>query len=69
MNKHDQSRRNSLIKTLKKAQEQAATARMYLVANERDSEDIAATCLALEHIEIALSHLGAKEDGDSNGND
>ncbi|WP_157273374.1 hypothetical protein [Paenibacillus sp. oral taxon 786] len=62
MNKHDQSRRNSLIKTLNKAREQAETARMYLIANERDPEDIAATSLALEHIEIALSHLGVKGD-------
>ncbi len=69
MNKHDQTRRNGLIKTLKKAREQAETAQMYLVANERDPQDIASTHLALEHIEIALEHLGIKEDGDSHGND
>lgn len=60
MNKHDQSRRNSLIKTLQKAREQAETAKMYLIANNREQDDIAATHLALEHIEIALEHLGAK---------
>lgn len=62
MNKHDQIRKDGLIKTLRKAKEQAETARMYLIANERDQEDIAAACLSLEHIEIALLHLGAKEE-------
>ncbi len=61
MNKHDQKRRDNLIKTLKKAEEQAEMARLYLVANKRDQEDIVAMRLALEHIEIALSHVEEKE--------
>ncbi|MBU5442058.1 hypothetical protein [Paenibacillus sp. MSJ-34] len=63
MNKHDKSRKDSLIKALNKAKEQAETARLYLIANERDPEEIAAACLALEHIEIALSHLGVQING------
>lgn len=59
VNKHDQSRKDGLIRTLCRAKEQAETARMYLVANQRDPDDIAAVNLALEHIDIALEHLGA----------
>ena len=59
MNKHDQSRRDALIKTLAKAKEQAETAKLYLVANNRSQEDIAAAHDALEHIDIALERLGA----------
>ena len=59
MNKHDQRRKDGLVMTLSKAKEQAETARVYLIANEREMEDIADVSLALEHIEIALEHLGA----------
>lgn len=59
MNKHDQVRKDSLVKTLIKAKEQAETAKLYLTVNERDSEDIEAAALALEHVEIALEQLGA----------
>lgn len=62
MNKHDQTRKDRLINTLRKAKEQAETARMYLIANDRNQVEIADTCLALEHTEIALSHLGVKEE-------
>ncbi|WP_308637701.1 hypothetical protein [Paenibacillus silvisoli] len=59
MNKHDQARKDALVKTLCKAKEQAETAKLYLVTNDRDADDVAAAALALEHVEIALEHLGA----------
>jgi hypothetical protein len=59
MNKHDQNRKDALVRTLCKAKEQAEIARLYLTVNNRDEADIAAASLALEHIEIALEHLGA----------
>jgi len=58
MNEHDQCRKNALVKMLLKSWDQAVIARMYLTANERDPEDIANANLAMEHIEIALGHLG-----------
>ena len=57
MSKHDQRRKDALIKTLQKAKDQADTALLYLSANDRDLEQIADMTLALEHIEIALGHL------------
>jgi hypothetical protein len=59
MNKHDQSRKDALIKALCKAKEQADLALIYLNANNRDMRDICAVNDALEHIEIALEQLGA----------
>ena len=59
MNKHDQTRMNRLVKLLSQAREQAAVAHMYLIANKRDDADIDAAGDALEHITIALEHLGA----------
>ncbi|AZN43373.1 hypothetical protein [Paenibacillus albus] len=59
MNKHDQSRKDALIKTLIKAKEQAETAKLYLSVNNRDTEDIAAASVALEYVEHALEQLGA----------
>jgi len=57
LSKHDQRRKDALIKTLQKAKDQADTALLYLSANDRDLEQIADMTLALEHIEIALGHL------------
>ena len=54
MNTHDQRRKDALVRILRHAQEQAETARMYLIANQRDPEDVAAVLDALEHIELAL---------------
>jgi len=59
MNKHDQSRKDSLIKTLCKAKEQAETAVLYLTANNREVDDILAAKVTLEHIELSLERLGA----------
>lgn len=59
MNKYDQRRKDTLIRTLCKAKEQAETLQLYLVANDRNPEDIADANLVLEHIEIALGHLGS----------
>lgn len=59
MNKHDQHRKDALIKTLCKAKEQAETARIYLEVNNRDQEDIFVAHDVLEHIDIALERLGA----------
>lgn len=58
MNVHDQRRRDQLAKTLSKAKEQAETCFLYLVTNERPFEEISDAELALEHIKIALGHLG-----------
>lgn len=58
-NRHDQARRDTLVKTLAKAKEQAENAHLYLVANERPFEDIAVVSDAMEHIDIALEKLGA----------
>ncbi|MCR8635765.1 hypothetical protein [Paenibacillus radicis (ex Xue et al. 2023)] len=60
MNKHDQIHKEGLIQTLCKAKEQAGAVKVYLIENNRDSEDIFAASLALEHVEIALEHLGAQ---------
>jgi hypothetical protein len=57
-NRHDKQRREKLIQTLQKAKEQAETAVLYLTANNRNMDDIFNARLALEHIEIALEHLG-----------
>jgi hypothetical protein len=59
MNKHDQVRKDDLVKALCKAKEKAETTKLYLVANDRSEEDINAASLALEHVDIALEHLGA----------
>ncbi|MHB1681611.1 MAG: hypothetical protein ACYCYO_02105 [Bacilli bacterium] len=59
MNIHDQRRKNALIQTLHKARAQVETARMYLVANQRDPKDLAAILDALDHIELALERLSA----------
>ena len=58
MNQHDQRRKESVIKALQKAKERADIAHMYLTANESNREDVMNMNLALEHIEIALEHLG-----------
>lgn len=59
MNKNDQIRKDSLIKTLCKAKEQAEVVLLYLTANNREMDDIFAARLTLEHIEISLEQLGA----------
>lgn len=59
MNKHDQNRKDELIKTLCKAKEKAENSLLYLTVNNRELEDISAAGLALEHVNIALEHLGA----------
>ncbi|CAM3745178.1 hypothetical protein COLU111180_06345 [Cohnella lubricantis] len=59
MTRHDQARRDALVKTLVKAKEQAETAALYLTANDRDPEDIMTTAVVIEHIDIALEQLGA----------
>jgi len=58
MNIHDQARKDALIKTLIKAKEQADTARTYLVAHDRDPEDIMTNGVVMEHIDNALEQLG-----------
>lgn len=58
MNKHDKTRMDRLIKLLVQAREQAAVAQMYLIANKRDDGDIDAAGNVLEHISIAMEHLG-----------
>ena len=59
MNQHDQRRKESVIKALQKAKEKVDIAHMYLTANEPNPEDVMNMNLALEHIDIALEHLGA----------
>ena len=59
MNKNDQLRKDSIIKTLCKAKEQAEVFLLYLNANNREIEDIYAAILTLEHIDISLEQLGA----------
>lgn len=59
MNKHDQSRKDALLKTLIKAKELAGTAALYLSVHNQDMNDIFAVNDALEHIDIALERLGA----------
>lgn len=54
MNKQDQMRKDTLIKTLCKAKEQAETILLYLTANNRDMDDIFAAKETLGHIEISL---------------
>jgi hypothetical protein len=61
-NKYDRQRRDQLLKTLAKAKEQAENAALYLTANERPIEEVYAVEDALEHITIALEHLGVKEE-------
>ena len=63
MNKHDERRKQALIRTLRKAREQADTAILYLGANDRDMDDIYRAVVALEHIGIALEHLCQEEYG------
>jgi hypothetical protein len=58
MNIHDRRRRDQLAKTLLKAKEQAETALLYLTSAEQPTDDFFNARLALEHIEIALEHLG-----------
>lgn len=62
MNKHDQRRREKLLKLLRQAQEQAEMCMLYLVANKRDPEEIADIALAEEHIGIVIEKLNG---GDS----
>lgn len=59
MNKEDERRKKAVIKALEKAKEKADTAYLYLTTNERNIEDIMDMNLAMEHIDIALEHLGA----------
>ncbi|OPA76759.1 hypothetical protein BVG16_16445 [Paenibacillus selenitireducens] len=61
MNKHDQQRKDALIKTLLKAKEQAETAHLYLSVLGQDPEEIADTIFALEHIEIVLEQLNKSQ--------
>lgn len=58
MNKYDQQRKQDLIKALVKSKEKAEIHKLYLKVNERDPEEVATAHLVLEHIEIALQHLG-----------
>lgn len=57
MNKHDERRKQALIKTLRKAKEQADTAYLYLDANSANFEDREPIAEALDHIEIVLEKL------------
>lgn len=64
MNKHDQMRKNALVKTLVKAAEQAATFRLYITGNNtEDMDELARADIAEEHIRIALAHLSKEHDG------
>lgn len=57
--KHDQQRKDALVKTLVKAKEEAETTQLYLAANDRDPEEVMNVSLVLEHIDVALERLGA----------
>ena len=59
ISKEDQKRKDALIKTLTKAKEQADTARLYLIANDRNLDDIYAAADVADHIDNALERLGA----------
>lgn len=65
MNKHDLKRQQDLISAILKAKEKAQIAALYLIANDRDMDDIANVELAAEHINIALSHLGVETEGEA----
>lgn len=60
---YDARRKEALVQSLLKAKDQAENAHTYLVENSRDPEEINVAALALEHIEIALEHLGVAEGG------
>ncbi|WP_080833261.1 hypothetical protein [Cohnella massiliensis] len=60
MNKHDLARRDALVRTLAKAKELAENARVHLIANDREQEDIEAMSNASALAEKALEVLGAK---------
>ncbi|MEF3313310.1 hypothetical protein PV433_30950 [Paenibacillus sp. GYB004] len=64
MNNYDQLRKDALVRALVRAKEKAEICRLYLVANDRDPDEIAAASLAVEHIEIALGHLGVMAERD-----
>jgi uncharacterized protein YsxB (DUF464 family) len=59
---HDLRRKLALIKLLCRVKERAEEARLYLTVNDRDPEEIGNLNLAIEHIEIAMEHLGVKYD-------
>jgi len=61
-NKHDQRRRDAVVKTLAKAEEQLREAALYLVTNERPADEIYAVNDAHEHVLIALERLGVNVD-------
>lgn len=63
MNEHDLGRKNVLIKTLRKAIEQAETATLYLNTNDRDLRDIERIALSSEYIQLALGILSREDDG------
>lgn len=59
INKHDQKRKDKLVKALQKAQEMAGICWLYVTANDRPPDQVAEIALAMNHIEMALNHLGA----------
>lgn len=59
ISRHDQQRKDTLIKLLHKAKEQAEITRLYLSEDEHAFEEANAVNVAIEHIYIALEYLGA----------
>ncbi|MDF2649834.1 MAG: hypothetical protein K0Q73_5639 [Paenibacillus sp.] len=59
MNIHDKRRKDDTVKSLAKAKEKAENHRLYLTVKASDPEEIATANIVLEHINIALEHLGA----------
>lgn len=57
---HDERRKKSLILTLERAKERAAETLLYMSAHDRDPEEMMNVRLAIEHIDIALGHLGVE---------
>lgn len=60
MNKHDLKRKQDLISALKKAKEKARVAMVYLFVSDQNIEDMEDVELVLEHLDIALGHLGVE---------
>jgi ubiquinone biosynthesis protein UbiJ len=65
MNTHDLKRQQDLIASLLKSKEKARIALLYLTVNDRSYEDISNVNLAVEHLDIALSHLGVGTEGET----
>jgi hypothetical protein len=65
-NIHDEKRKRDLIKSLLTAKEKASVTQLYLTTNDRVQEDIWNIGLVIEHIDIALEHLGVTDDAAGN---